>query len=879
MKILSTLAIGALATLATAAIAAPATAQLGQRTVLAGAESAQAPRGDLFIQGLDSVWTATGEVLTNVSIRIEDGEIREIGPDIGSPDDGATVIDGRGLTAMPGIVDEHSHSGMDRGTNEGSTPISAEVRVADALRTDALNMYQALSGGVTTSLILHGSANPIGGESQVIKMRYGLDSSTQLLFDGAPRIIKFALGENVTQKNWSSPGEDRFPISRQGVEAFYVQAFTAAQEYREAWERYRDDPGAFRVPPRRDLRLETLVDIMEGEVRVHAHSYRSDEIVMLMRIAERFGFRIDAFTHVLEGYKVADELAEHGAGASTFSDWWMYKLEAYDAIPYNAAIMHGHGVLTSLNSDIPWLQSFMVYEMNKPVKYGDISREDALRMLTLYPAMQLRVDDRVGSIEVGKDGDIVLLNGDPFDAYTRVEKTIVDGIVYYDLERDAELRGYPVREMPDVPETMPVRTAAADAGGGEFAFAGDEADGAAVTALVGATVHPVAGPSIPDGVVVMQGERIAAIGRSGQVDIPAGAARVDVSGRHVYPGMIDPLTQLGMVEIGSIDAARDDRETGDYNPHIRGLTGVHPHSVEIPVTRANGITAVLSVQASGVVQGTGSVIQLAGDTPEKMAIADRAALVVDFPSPPGDAWDDPELAGDAVEELIDLFERARDYTATRTARDDPTAPFRPNVEPLDAVLLEAMVPAVTGESPVLFQANRERDIRTLLLFLDEFPEVDAVLVGGGEAFRVAEELAEREIPVVVGTALRPTSDRHDPVDAAWRNAAVLYAAGVDVAFTAGSVEHLRNLPYHAARSAAFGLPREAALRAVTLAPAEMLGLGDAIGSLEPGKRADLIVTDGDPLQIVTEVERMWIAGEEVPLESKHTRLWERFRNR
>ncbi|MFW6040174.1 MAG: amidohydrolase family protein, partial [Gemmatimonadota bacterium] len=433
MKILSTLATGALATLATAAIAAPATAQLGQRTVLAGAESAQAPRGDLFIQGLDSVWTATGEVLTNVSIRIEDGEIREIGPDIGSPDDGATVIDGRGLTAMPGIVDEHSHSGMDRGTNEGSTPISAEVRVADALRTDALNMYQALSGGVTTSLILHGSANPIGGESQVIKMRYGLDSSTQLLFEGAPRIVKFALGENVTQKNFSFPGETRFPASRQGVEALYVQAFTAAREYRDAWERYRDDPDSFRVPPRRDLRLETLVDIMEGDVRVHAHSYRSDEIVMLMRIAERFGFRIDAFTHVLEGYKVADELAEHGAGASTFSDWWMYKLEAYDAIPYNAAIMHGHGVLTSLNSDIPWLQSFMVYEMNKPVKYGGISREDALRMLTLYPAMQLRVDDRVGSIEVGKDGDIVLLNGDPFDAYTRVEKTIVDGIVYYDL--------------------------------------------------------------------------------------------------------------------------------------------------------------------------------------------------------------------------------------------------------------------------------------------------------------------------------------------------------------------------------------------------------------------------------------------------------------
>src|SRR5690606_12069097 len=184
-----------------------------------------------------------------------------------------------------------------------------------------------------------------------------------------------------------------YPASRAGVEALYVQAFTAAQEYRDTWAAYRKNPKSFKVPPRKDERLEALVDILEGRIRVHAHSYRSDEILMLVRIADRFGFKIDAFTHVLEGYKVADELREHGAGASTFSDWWQYKLEAYDAIPYNAAIMHRKGVLTSLNSDIPWLQASMVYEFNKPVKYGGVSKEEALRMLTLYPAKQLRIDD------------------------------------------------------------------------------------------------------------------------------------------------------------------------------------------------------------------------------------------------------------------------------------------------------------------------------------------------------------------------------------------------------------------------------------------------------------------------------------------------------
>jgi imidazolonepropionase-like amidohydrolase len=658
---------------------------------------------------------------------------------------------------------------------------------------------------------------------------------------------------------------------------------------------------------------------MEGRIKVHAHSYRSDEIVMLLRIAERFGFKIDAFTHVLEGYKVADELRRHGAGASTFSDWWQYKLEAFDAIPHNAAIMHEKGVLTSLNSDIPWLQSSMVYEFNKPVKYGNVSREEALRMLTLYPAKQLRIEDKVGSLEVGKHADVVLLSGDPFDVYSRVEKTIVEGVVYYDRGREAELRGEPVRTLPR--PTTPVTAAAAPtralAAPRSYNYTAPESS---VIALVGATVHPVSGPAIPQGVVVVHGGRIAAVGSAAEVEVPAGATRIDVSGKHIYPGLISPLTQIGLDEISSIASARDDSEVGDFNPHVRALTAIHPHSVAIPVLRANGITSALSIFSSGIVQGMGSVVQLTGDTPERMEIESRAALVIDFPVKPlegqggrrpfeaasagshldDDQFDDGHwhggtavaepllvappptegtLEGERMEKLIALFERALLYSRKASSRDEPTARFEPQAHGSTDILLEAMVPAVTGKVPVFFRVRTEREIRSLFLFLDKFPSVRAVVVGGDQAFRVAAELARRQVAVILENVIAPTSDRDDPVTARWENAGILHAAGVKVAFAVDGVEQTRNLPYHAAKAAAFGLPREEALRALTSNTAEILGLGSELGTIETGKRADLIVTTGDPLQIVTQIERAFIGGMEVSLESKHTELYEQFRNR
>jgi imidazolonepropionase-like amidohydrolase len=879
------------------------------------------PKGTLFIRDVDTVWTAAGQVLAPASILIRDGRIAAIGAQLQAPA-GAQVIDGRGMHAMPGIVDEHSHTAMSS-SNEGTAPIVPEVRVIDALSAEDINIYRALSGGVTTARIMHGSANPIGGQSATIKMRWGMDRADQLLLDGAPPFVKFALGENVTRKNFRTAGAPvRYPASRTGVEAIYDQAFTAAQAYRAEWQRYRRDARLFRVPPRRDLRLEALVDIMEGNIRIHAHSYRSDEILMLMRVAERHGFRIDVFTHVLEGYKVASELAAHGAAASTFSDWWHYKIEAFDAIPHNATLMQRKGILTAINSDIPWLQSFMHLEIPKPVKYGGATQEEALRMLTLNPAKMMKIDDRVGSLEVGKDGDVVLLNGSPFSAYSRVEKTIVDGIVYYDLAREAETRKEPYNPLPEAKRPVIAGQPAL-----QEKAAPPPPPAGPLVATTGGTVHPVSGPPIPDGVVLLRGDRILEVGSAARVQVPPDARRVDASGRHVYPGMIDPVTALGLSAVGSVGAATDEQDTGLLNPHLRAIVAVHPFDAAIGVARANGITTALTRQGGGIVSGIAGVIELGdADTWERMAVRQEAALVVNFPAPrerggdaaggrrrPGSAWEDfdhdfhadgpdehdheqtaataeqrlaaeageaPTLAGERMEKLVDLFRRARAYARQPTTSDDPTAPFEANLWGGDRVMLESLLPVLDGSRPVMFQADSEWQLRTLFVFLDTFPELRPIVVGGAQGYKVADELARRRIPVIITSAYSPTPDRNESITASWRNAALLHAAGVRVAFGTGSVADVRNLPYHAAHSAAFGLPKAEALRAVTLNAAEILGLGHELGSLEAGKRADLLITDGDPLEIVTRVHTLFIGGREIdPADNRHDQLYRRFKDR
>lgn len=374
-----------------------------------------------------TVWTSEDAgVLENTDVLVRKGKIVKVGKGL-SPGS-ARVIDATGKHLTAGIIDEHSHIAA-VAINEGGQNSSAEVRMSDVFNPEDIDIYRDLAGGVTTVQLLHGSANPIGGQSAIFKLKWGRPGS-EMLYADMPKFIKFALGENVKQANWSS--FDRFPQTRMGVEQVYMNYFQRAKEYQAL-----KDSGK---PYRHDEELEILAEILRGERFITCHSYVETEILMMMRVAEHFGFRINTFTHILEGYKVADEMAAHGVGGSTFSDWWAYKFEVNDAIPYNAAIMHSQGVTVAINSDDAEMSRRLNQEAAKTVKYGGVSEEEAWKMVTINPAKLLHLDHRVGSIKEGKDADLVLWSGHPLSVYSKAEKTYIEGVPYFDLEQDANLR-------------------------------------------------------------------------------------------------------------------------------------------------------------------------------------------------------------------------------------------------------------------------------------------------------------------------------------------------------------------------------------------------------------------------------------------------------
>lgn len=377
---------------------------------------------DNYIIRNATVWTS-GEkgILNNSDVLVLNGKISGVGTDLKAPK-GTVEIDGTGKHLTPGIIDEHSHIAISKGVNEGTQAVTSEVRISDVINAGDINIYRQLAGGVTTSHLLHGSANPIGGQTALIKLRYGMDAQG-LLFGNDHRYIKFALGENVKQSNWGDQQVVRFPQTRMGVEQTFIDAFTRALEYEKC--RAANTCAV-------DLELEALLEILKGERFITCHSYRQDEINMLMHVAGSFGFTVQTFTHILEGYKVADKMYDHGAGASTFADWWGYKFEVNDAIPWNAAILNETGIVTSINSDDAEMGRRLNQEAAKTVKYGGVSEEDALKMVTINPAKLLQIDALTGSIEPGKHADLVLWSGHPLSNYSKVLTTWVDGVIYFD---------------------------------------------------------------------------------------------------------------------------------------------------------------------------------------------------------------------------------------------------------------------------------------------------------------------------------------------------------------------------------------------------------------------------------------------------------------
>ncbi|HQV84790.1 MAG: amidohydrolase family protein [Chitinophagaceae bacterium] len=412
-----------------------------------GWDESQQPKQENILIRNATVWTNEKEgVLQNTDVLIKNGKIAAVGKNLTEAT--ARVIDGTGKHVTAGIIDEHSHIAA-ASINEGGQSVTSEVRIADNLNPDDINIYRQLSGGVTTSHILHGSANVIGGQTQLIKLRWGANDD-DLKLKGWPGQIKFALGENVKRSNFSIPGgNNRYPDTRMGVEQVLIDAFTRAKDYQQDWKEYNTakeklikekKSTASLLAPRRDLELEALVEILEKKRFITCHSYVQSEINGAMEVANKMGYTVNTFTHILEGYKVADKMKKHGSFASTFSDWWAYKMEVEDAIPYNAAIMQKVGLTVAINSDDAEMARRLNHEAAKIVKYGGVTEEEALKMVTLNPAIMLHVDDKVGSLKVGKDGDVVLWSDHPLSIYAKSLYTIVDGTIYFDRQKDEQLQ-------------------------------------------------------------------------------------------------------------------------------------------------------------------------------------------------------------------------------------------------------------------------------------------------------------------------------------------------------------------------------------------------------------------------------------------------------
>ena len=863
---------------------------------------ATAPRPALVIRGA-TILTVTKSVIPSGSIVVRDGKFVAVGTDVNVPP-GAEVVDASGTFVTPGLIDEHGHIMADS-INEGGTTVSSMTNVFDVLNPTDVDIYRDLAGGLTTAVVFHGSANPIGGTNAVIKLRWGKARAEDLLFDGAKPGLKFALGENPKDmRQFGQTGPRRYPTSRPGVEFVIRDAFTRAREYQRVWQEYRrrrqagDD-----VPqPRRDLQLDPLVEILEGRRLAHVHAYRADEMLMALRVAEEFGFKVATFEHGLEGYKVAKEIAAHGAGVGTFSDWWGYKVEAIDAIPYNAALLLKAGVNVAINSDSAEHARRLNSEAAKMMRWGGLTEDQALSLVTINPARMLKIDARVGSIEIGKDADFVIWNSHPLSSYAVVNRTYIDGALYYD--READLNRVAEVEREKAALVAAERAAEKAAPSGEPKAAEAKATPAPVVppapvttatsayslapvikgkpslgtlAIVNARIHPITAPAIEGGTVLVKDGVIAAIGPS--VGIPPGTKTIDAGGADLYPGWINARTTVGLSEPGP-RGYQDTDEMLDFNPQLRTVVAYHNDSESIPVARANGITTVAVFPSGRLLGGQIPVLNLDGWTWEESVVDPVVGIPFAFPGVGrgGGPFGGPPPAGG--ERTFADMKKDRDAILDRVARllDGARAYAKAGPDRRTDWVLEALVPVVARQMPLFVTAPREQDIRDAIAFADRV-NVRIVVVTGPEAIFAAPQLKAANVPVILGPILT-LPPREDQFHAAsYMTAGALAKAGVRFAFATGDNANVRQLPFQAAQSIAWGLSRESALRALTIDAAEILGVGSRLGSIELGKIANLIVTRGDPLDVRGEVTHVIINGRDVGLENRHLALYERYLGR
>ena len=839
-----------------------------------------------------TVMPASKPTIPDGAVVITNGKIAAVGPSASTPSPvGAEEIDLHGAFVTPGIIDVHSHLGVyaspsttasDDG-NEATNPVTSDVNAESSFWPQDPGLRRAVAGGVTSALILPGSANLIGGRGFPIKMRFAATASGWR-FPGAKDGLKMACGENPKRVYGKKSG----PSTRMGNVAGYRTAFAQAKDYAAKWDELREkqkkDPKTAGAPPPRDLKMETLADVMAGKILVDVHCYRADDMDDMLRVADEFGFQVRAFHHALEAYKIRDELVKRGVAVATWADWWGFKMEAYDGIQQNAGLVFQAGGRVAIHSDSAIggqrLNQEAAKAMFRAREAGiQISEDDAIKWLTVNPAWILGMDEQTGSLDVGKMADVVVWNRDPFSSYARAMRTYVDGELVYDsdhgpanvsdfelgtFEQQAAMQTAKPAKVPELPRCDGNSSACAKP---------LEAPEAKCVAIQNATLL-VDGEAHANGQVIVEGTKISRVDLTPK-PVPAGCTSVDAGGRVLAPGFIDPWSALGLVEVSLEESAVDIGPKGDaakepVHAALEAAPSIDPHSTLFPVARGGGVTSAV-VAPDTLLLEDGSPVLIAGRaawiSTDGSVTRNDAALMIRLGQGARDALGMPR--GAALDRLRAVFDDARFVQKHRADIDANKS--RALAAPLRELL--ALQPALEGKQTVLLYADRASDILGALALAKEF-KLKLVIAGGAEAWEVAPELEAANVPVIVDpTQNLPSSfeqrgSRND-------SAALLNAAGVKVLIGVGTDPHFeRNAAQLAGNAVAWGLPHAAAMQSLTSNVADAFGL--PAGKLAPGARADLVLWSGDPLDVSSHPVAMWLAGKPASLASRQDALLHKY---
>lgn len=828
---------------------------------------------------------------------------------------GAQVVDGTGKFVTPGLIDTHSHLGVypmpqvaahDDG-NEATDPSTPYAQTADGFWPQDPGIERAVAGGVTTLQVLPGSANLIGGRAVTLKLRPG-PSSRAMHFPGAPDGLKMACGENPKRVYGKTK---RTPSTRMGNLAMQRAAFLKARRLIQQWDDWRTgedqrqtttdkkratyeakvraeaakgrvaeaaqepDPSRPALTPDRDPGLETLAAALEGRVLVQVHCYRADDMMAMLALSDEMGFQVRSFHHAVDAYKIRGDLARRGVSVSTWADWWGFKMEAWDAVPENVALLATSGVRPALHSDSPEGIQRLNQEAAKALWAGrraglTLEDDEAIRWITSEPAWVLGIDRRVGTLEVGKDADLVLWDRNPLSFYASAEKVWIDGAVVFERGR-APWSDFEVGALPGLTSLNASRAKAIPAPMGSTASPATplpapwpDAPASRPFLVTGTRVLTGNGEVVEDATVTVRNGVVVSVTK-GKVGGPSGVDVLDGAGTVLTPGFTDVLTSVGLVEVDLEEATHDDVQAGGapVRAGYRAADGFNPASVVIPVARLEGITSVVTIPRGGLISGQSAWADLTGDGGSLVAVPAALHVHVEGTGPGGH--------GEAFLRVREAFDDARAFQRSRGAWErNQSRPFAPSR--LD---LEAMQPALGGRIPVVFHVNRAPDIVAVLRLARELG-LHAVIAGGAEAWRVAPELAAAKVPVVL-LPLLAGPETFDHLGARPDNAALLEAAGVPVVISTGETHHARRLRQAAGNAVRAGLSPAAALAAVTRRPAEILGLGARYGTVTVGKVANLVVWSGDPFEVGSRPLSVVVRGARVPLRSRQTALFEKYR--